>query len=678
MQGLVPYDPGIVAFVGGIAEHLEPTRIDDGRRFPQVHVPRTHVAALEGQFQALTAEPDGFLRLLALGNVVEGADEAALVQRNVPHLDDPAVGLRPFDREELAAQGIGDHFAVDFLGEPLAFAPVAHHVVIVGRRFEPVFGKGEHLGETGVVGDHAHVPVDHHDPLVDVAEGAIDDFLLPRQFRLFLLQVGDVDDDDHRSALRGRIGLHVDPSAVGVLPLVGQGRSASVKLPNIFLRLRNVDVSEIPPLATEAAHIGGGFTDPLAIRGQRGDLLETVVDDGNVHIPVDQQHAARHVVHGDAQLGFLGRQRLFRLLALGDVADDAGEYPFLAQYRLADRKVHGELGAVLAKADNLAAGPDDPGIAVVHVTLQEAVVSAFHGFGHENADVASDHLVGGIAENPFGRRAEALNHALLADDDDTVGGVFDDGADTLFGFGELDGAVQDPLLEVDVGLLQISRQFGAAIQRPAHLPRIEKPDQGEEGEHAQHAVLNDRGEPTRLPGLILAFLNHFAKSAGKGGPVDPLLPLECRFRHQFERVFPVLFVDERDGLGFRVLDLALDIDQFVQGLANPFVFDKPRVLVEQRVLGVLEVLVIEKKSIRFEAGRQAHGTRRTAVGVEDSFCVDGQGAEALGIPFHFPVEVEKAAETDEQHDRQADQTRSTAQKPREAVKPSETFPPPFP
>jgi hypothetical protein len=50
------------------------------------------------------------------------------------------------------------------------------------------------------------------------------------------------------------------------------------------------------------------------------------------------------------------------------------------------------------------------------------------GLGHQDADVPADHLVGAIAEQPLGRRAEAADPAVLLDRDDGVGRRVDDRA----------------------------------------------------------------------------------------------------------------------------------------------------------------------------------------------------------------------------------------------------------
>ena len=87
-----------------------------------------------------------------------------------------------------------------------------------------------------------------------------------------------------------------------------------------------------------------------------------------------------HLAHGGQtgdmdKLGLQFLQPGFRLLAFGQVADEAGEKTPVARSHFADCKLHRKSRSVLALADNDPPDPDDPSLAGAQVSLQVAVVA---------------------------------------------------------------------------------------------------------------------------------------------------------------------------------------------------------------------------------------------------------------------------------------------------------------
>ena len=117
---------------------------------------------------------------------------------------------------------------------------------------------------------------------------------------------------------------------------------------------------------------------------------------------------------------------LLGLVALGDVADDSREKSPRSKLYLADGEVHGEGGAVLAQADDLAADADDLLLPGGQVIVQVAVVLVAVRLGHEHLDVLADDLARRVAEQPLRRRVHRLDHAASVDRDDRVHGGFED------------------------------------------------------------------------------------------------------------------------------------------------------------------------------------------------------------------------------------------------------------
>ena len=78
-----------------------------------------------------------------------------------------------------------------------------------------------------------------------------------------------------------------------------------------------------------------------------------------------------------------------------------------------------------------AAAADDRGDAGVEILPKIRVVFLVIGRRHQHADVAADHLGGGISEQPLGAAVEGLNCACAVDDDDAVDRRIDDRVEAL-------------------------------------------------------------------------------------------------------------------------------------------------------------------------------------------------------------------------------------------------------
>ncbi len=110
--------------------------------------------------------------------------------------------------------------------------------------------------------------------------------------------------------------------------------------------------------------------------------------------------------------------------AVGDVADEAGEE--LSGENLTDREIDGEDGAVASACAGLSADADDAPLARAAIAGEIGVVLIAIGRGHEDGDVASDELGGGVAEHLLARAVDGLDLTLAVDRDDRVGGGVED------------------------------------------------------------------------------------------------------------------------------------------------------------------------------------------------------------------------------------------------------------
>ena len=120
---------------------------------------------------------------------------------------------------------------------------------------------------------------------------------------------------------------------------------------------------------------------------------------------------------------------LLRLAVLGleqdavrEVAQRPQEEDLAAVADLAHREVHGERRAVAAPPLDLPADADDPRLAGLPVTVEIAVVLLAPGGRHEDLDVLSYQLLGGVAEQPLDGGVDRLDDAGGVDEHDPVDG----------------------------------------------------------------------------------------------------------------------------------------------------------------------------------------------------------------------------------------------------------------
>ena len=125
------------------------------------------------------------------------------------------------------------------------------------------------------------------------------------------------------------------------------------------------------------------------------------------------------------QLGLQLLQPCFGLLALRDVADEAGEKALITRAHLPDRELHGEGRAVLTLADHEPADADDATLSGLQIAFDVAVMILPVGRRHQHLDVFSDRFSDGVAELSFGRRAERVDDSPLVDDDHRIGNGFE-------------------------------------------------------------------------------------------------------------------------------------------------------------------------------------------------------------------------------------------------------------
>lgn len=164
----------------------------------------------------------------------------------------------------------------------------------------------------------------------------------------------------------------------------------------------------------------------------------------------------RHPDHDRSPVGHLAEPRLAfqypRLgpLALGNVAEYPGELPRLSDPHFADRQFEGKGGAVLAPPDDFPLEVDL--LARREATRHLTIVPFPERPGYEIPDVASHDFVGGIAEQPFRRRVEEFDHALVVDGDDAIDGGGDDRTEPFLAGFKFRRALADALFEHLVGL----------------------------------------------------------------------------------------------------------------------------------------------------------------------------------------------------------------------------------
>src|SRR5215470_11235340 len=109
----------------------------------------------------------------------------------------------------------------------------------------------------------------------------------------------------------------------------------------------------------------------------------------------------------ELRLQFL--QPRFRLLAFGQITDEAGEESSAARFHLADRELDGKRGAILALANHDTPDADDALLPGLQISIEILIVIFTIRRRHQDLDVPPENLLRAISEQSFRRRAEGLN-----------------------------------------------------------------------------------------------------------------------------------------------------------------------------------------------------------------------------------------------------------------------------
>lgn len=113
-------------------------------------------------------------------------------------------------------------------------------------------------------------------------------------------------------------------------------------------------------------------------------------------------------------------QMLLGLLALAEIADDAGEIQ-LAVVQLAHGNIRRKQTAVLAPPDDFPAFADDVGFAGAQITLEITTMPLLMGRRHEQADILPQQFLWRITEQPGRGRIDRLDDAVPVNGDHGIG-----------------------------------------------------------------------------------------------------------------------------------------------------------------------------------------------------------------------------------------------------------------
>ncbi len=148
-----------------------------------------------------------------------------------------------------------------------------------------------------------------------------------------------------------------------------------------------------------------------------------------LHKPVKPKNAAILVEHEHDRLGRIDdaigefplfAQRLGRLLAIGDIANDAGKGPPARLLDFTDGQIDREQRAVLPSADHFPADADNLLDSRLEVIGDVTVVLLGVRLGHQHRDVLSQQLGLAVAKDSLGRRVDRFNDAVIVDANDGV------------------------------------------------------------------------------------------------------------------------------------------------------------------------------------------------------------------------------------------------------------------
>ena len=230
--------------------------------------------------------------------------------------------------------------------------------------------------------------------------------------------------------------MHVDPPAQPLL-LAAYGKHTrdilrqvtQVEITGVQLHGTGLDLGEIQDVVNQTDQVVARRMDRL--QGATVFLRQIQVGLDELGITQHRVHRGTNLVgHVREELGlgvagtlglFLGdAQRLLRLLAFGDVADDADEDLLPARPRFADGQFHRKGRAVLAPSLHLTPDADDALVSSGSVALQVFIMLLPVRGRHKHLDVPANNFVRTVAEQPLAGRVVFLHSASGIDDHDPV------------------------------------------------------------------------------------------------------------------------------------------------------------------------------------------------------------------------------------------------------------------
>ena len=122
----------------------------------------------------------------------------------------------------------------------------------------------------------------------------------------------------------------------------------------------------------------------------------------------------------DRQLRLAPAQRLLRVAAHRDVADEADEARRIGALHASDRQLRGELAAVAPLGDQLAADADDARLARLDVVAQVVFVLRAVRLGQQDVDLQADDFLLVVAEHPLAGVIQQLDATLVIEQHDRV------------------------------------------------------------------------------------------------------------------------------------------------------------------------------------------------------------------------------------------------------------------
>ncbi len=128
----------------------------------------------------------------------------------------------------------------------------------------------------------------------------------------------------------------------------------------------------------------------------------------------------------DARGLILHRQTPFEPLAIGDVADNAGEEMLAALDELAKGQFEGQLGAIFVQTGKFNGFPAHVALARRHVTLQTGAMHVPEIIGHQHRQGLTRQFITRVTKHFFGGAVGKQNRAVLVDRDDAVRGSLSD------------------------------------------------------------------------------------------------------------------------------------------------------------------------------------------------------------------------------------------------------------